>query len=86
MTAQEQFIAAAGNIVVPSILALQAAGFSGRTNRRGPSAGGVPTGRYVAADPLELLGLIKLIEVRGWSWQATDSQIDSVLERFGWTG
>jgi hypothetical protein len=86
MTAQEQFIAAAGNTVVPSVLALEAAGFQVEQIGEDLLRAASPTGRYVAADQLELLGLIKLIEVRGWSWQATDSQIDSVLERFGWTG
>ena len=71
---------------MPSILALEAAGFQVEQIGEDLLRAASPTGRYVAADPPELLGLIKLIEVRGWSWQATDSQIDSVLERFGWTG
>ena len=71
---------------MPSILALEAAGFQVEQIGEDLLRAASPTGRYVAADPLELLGLIKLIEVRGRSWQATDSQIDSVLERFGWTG
>ncbi len=85
MTAQEPSIAAAGNTVVPSILALEAAGFQVEQTGEDLLQAISPTGRYIADDPLQLLGLIKLIEVRGWSWQAADSQIDSVLERFGWT-
>lgn len=42
-----------------------------------------PSGRYLGADPVQLLGL-KLVEPRGWSWQAEDDQIDSVMERFRW--
>ncbi|TDD54935.1 hypothetical protein E1263_26615 [Kribbella antibiotica] len=79
-------IAAAGNTVVPAILALEAAGF--RINRlSGDLLEAVsPDGRYVAEDPVELLGLIKLVELRGWTWRATDEQVDDVLQRFGWGG
>jgi len=54
--AKEQFIAAAGNTVVPSILALEAAGFQVEQIGEDLLRAASPTGRYVAADPLELLG------------------------------
>jgi hypothetical protein len=28
---------------------------------------------------LALLGLVRLVEVRGWAWHASDDQIDRVL-------
>ncbi|MGC4094581.1 MAG: hypothetical protein QM756_43030 [Polyangiaceae bacterium] len=35
-----------------------------------------------AEDPLELLGLLMLVEVRGESWRASDEQIDDIISRF----
>ncbi|MFF1816974.1 hypothetical protein ACFVWG_06745 [Kribbella sp. NPDC058245] len=77
-------IASAGNTVVPAVLALEAAGFRINELSGGLLEAVSSEERYVAQDPVELLGLIKLIELRGWSWRATDAQIDEVLERFGW--
>ena len=81
----EHKITEGGNTVVPAILALQAAGF--RVSERGEELVAVSTaGTYVARDPVTLLGLVRLVEIRGWSWQASDTEIDATLERFGWTG
>ena len=41
-------------------------------------------GTFIAESPVALLGLVKLIELRGWSWQATDTEINTTIERFGW--
>ncbi len=64
-------IAAAGNTVVPALLALEALGF--RVDITGD--GERPTCRatrgqevYVADEPVSVLGLVKLVEVRGWNW------------------
>ncbi len=35
---------------------------------------------------MALLGLVKLIEMRGWAWQASDGEIDATLKRLGWDG
>ncbi len=79
-------IAAAGNTVVPAVLALEAAGYRvSKLNGDLFEATSVDGSNYVADDPVALLGLIKLVELRGWTWRATDSEIDSVLTRFGWT-
>lgn len=34
---------------------------------------------YVAEDPLSLLGLVKLHEVRGDNWKVSDDEIDKYL-------
>jgi hypothetical protein len=39
--------------------------------------------RFVAEDPLALLGLVALYEARGPEWQASDEQIDRFLAEFG---
>ena len=77
-------IAAAGNTVVPGILALEAAGFEvtiqARANRTTVQA--VRNGEvYTAEDPVTVLGLVKLVELRGEAWQATDDQIARTLAR-----
>ncbi|MEU7138849.1 hypothetical protein ABZ942_05305 [Nocardia sp. NPDC046473] len=75
-------IAHGGNTLVPAILALAAAGF--RMTEQGALL--VATGTYVADDPVALVGLVKLVELRGWSWQANDEEVDTRLARFRWTG
>ncbi|MFG1814610.1 hypothetical protein ACGFIF_12655 [Kribbella sp. NPDC049174] len=82
--AERGHIAAAGNTVVPALLALEAAGY--RVSKLGEllEATSPDGSSYVADDPVTLLGLIKLVELRSWTWHATDAEIDSVLTRFGW--
>lgn len=75
----------AGNVIVPALLELEALGFDVSIDR---SAGreevkavrGEET--FVAEDPVAVLGLIKLVELRGWDWQAGD-EVDHVLRRYG---
>ena len=37
---------------------------------------------YLAEDPVAVLGLVKLVEMRGWEWQPTDVEIDEVMRRY----
>jgi len=77
-------ITTAGNTVVPALLTLEALGFDVHIERT--SSGDQCTATrneetYVAADPVEVLGLVRLVEVRGWDWSATDEEIDVVFRR-----
>lgn len=73
-------IAQAGNTVVPAILALEQAGFA--VTKSGESFVAVMrNARFVADDPVALLGLVKLVELRR-PWAATDAEIDDALGRF----
>ena len=78
-----RFIAQAGNTVVPAVLAIESLGFAVSAAEgairaeRGDEA-------YLAEDPVALLGLIRLIEVRSWDWHASDEEIRTALARFGW--
>ena len=36
---------------------------------------------FVAGDPVALLGLVKLVEVRTWAWTASDDDIDETLAK-----
>lgn len=77
----QQRIVQAGNTVVPALLAIESLGFavdlSGDATyaRRGQE-------EYGAEDPVALLGLIRLVELRSWDWAASDTQIDETLRRY----
>jgi len=76
-------IVQAGNTVVPAFLALEELGFK-VTIEGGSIVAASENGRFVADDPVAVLGLIKLVETRGWDWSASDEQIDAAVGRFGW--
>jgi hypothetical protein len=63
-------ISAGGNTVVPAILALEKLGFTvsieGTDGEMFRATRGSET--YLADDPVAVLGLVKLVEVRGWEW------------------
>src|SRR5215510_3069971 len=72
-------IAAAANTVVPALLTLERLGFDisvdcDEDRQFVRATRGDET--YVAADPIEVLGLVKLIEIRGWDWKAADAEIE----------
>ena len=77
-------IVAAGNTVVPAILALEALGFRvemsdgehARCQARRDSES------YLADDPVTVLGLVRLVELRSWDWGASDAEVDAALHRF----
>jgi hypothetical protein len=78
-------ITTSGNTVVPAILTLESLGFTVSVEREGPreivrATRGDET--YLADDPVAVLGLVKLVEARGWDWKAADSEIDDVLRRY----
>ena len=73
-------ITQAGNTVVPAILALERLGFT-ISQQDGFFAASAEGSRFVAEDPVALLGLIKLAETRR-PWSATDAEIDDVLNRY----
>jgi hypothetical protein len=75
-------IAQAGNTVVPAVLALEALGYQVEVIGAQVSATS-EEGRFVAADPVAVLGLVKLVEARSWNWRATDEEIDVTLRRLG---
>ena len=73
-------IAQAGNTVVPAILTLERLGFT-VSQHNGSFAASAEGSRFVAEDPVALLGLIKLAEARR-PWRASDAEIDDVLNRY----
>jgi hypothetical protein len=77
-------IAAAGNTVVPALLALSELGFSvtvpASPERQWVAIRGQE--EFLADDPVTLLGLIKLVEVRTWNWGASDKEIEATLDKY----
>lgn len=73
-------IVAAGNTIVPAVLALRRLHFDvSQDAERWVARSGLA--RFVADDPVTLLGLVKLAETRT-PWRAADSEIDDVLREF----
>ena len=78
-------LVAAGNTLVPAVLALESLGFKLMND----SHSGVDLFRairgdeeFLAEDPLMLLGLVKMVEIRGWNWCASDVEVESAIHRF----
>ncbi|KMO29660.1 hypothetical protein VQ02_29335 [Methylobacterium variabile] len=74
-------LADAGNVTVPAYLAISRKGYAVHRSGRFMIAENGEH-RFLAEGPLQLLGLIALVEVRGESWQASDDEIDAYLARF----
>jgi hypothetical protein len=81
-----QNIATAGNTVVPALLALEKLGFSVSVERDGDGRDLFQAVKgeesYIAEDPVSVLGLVKLVEMRGWEWQPSDLEIEDTLQRY----
>jgi hypothetical protein len=78
-------IVALGNTVVPGLLALEQLGFDVvvKDKSSGQTVIAIREGEeYQADDPVTVLGLIKLIEIRSWEWRAADSDIDGTLQKY----
>ena len=37
---------------------------------------------FIAEDPVTVLGLVRLVELRGWDWRAPDAEIERVLAQY----
>ena len=81
-------ITSAGNTVVPALLSLESLGFEVVVSANGDRAEcRVTRGdeSYVADDPVTVIGLVRLVELRGWNWAVSDSELDAAIQRFGLT-
>jgi len=76
----------AGNTLVPAILALESSGFVVSVEDAETFKATRGDEVLVAGSPEALLGLVKLVELRTWSWQATDDEIEAVASRFSLDG
>ena len=76
-------ISAAGNTEVPAYLVLIAKGYE-IIYRHPDDAWVAQKGEevFAASGPLELLGLVAMVEGRGSNWRATDEEIDAFLKKY----
>lgn len=78
-------LAAAGNTLAPALTVLRKLGYtvtreaSGQRLFRAENANCL----LLADDPLLLLELVKLYEIRGEQWRPTDSEVDDFLSMDG---
>lgn len=84
---QKLHISGAGNVVVPAYLALQQMGYRVRCEKLASEEDWIAesdTAFFSAPDVIMLLGLAKLGELRGEHWQASDTEIQDFLKKFGY--
>lgn len=75
------YLVAAGNTVVPTILLIRQLGYSLTIDKqKGLFRAGNGGNSFEAEDPLMVLGLIKLIEMKGDNWKASDKEIEDILK------
>lgn len=72
----------AANTMTPAYLAILSKGYTVRTDGDYMIAERADA-RFVAEEPVALLGLIALFEVRGEDWAATDDEIEDFIRQFG---
>ena len=72
---------AAGNTVVPAILLIRKMGYTFSANNEKGSCQAEKDGNVFGGDdPVIVLGLIKLFEMKGENWMASDEEIEEVLK------
>lgn len=74
-------IATAGNVLAPALAALHALGYAVSRVPESPSLLRAESAEVtlIAEDPLLLLGLAKLFELRGADWQASNAELETWL-------
>ena len=74
---------AAGNTVVPAILLIRQMGYTFTFDKEKSHCLAEKDGiSFGAEDPVMVLGLIKLFEMKGENWRASDDEIEKVLKEF----
>jgi hypothetical protein len=79
-----EIVATAGNVLVPALLVLEQQGWAVQHDSEDakPWTATRRSQRIMADDPLQLLGLAAMRDVRGRVWRASDDQIADALHRF----
>lgn len=79
-------LVAAGNIVVPAYLIIKEMGYiitvKDLSDKEQQWSAAKDGNEFIASDPVQVLALIKLYEVRGKSWQASDLEVDEFLQKY----
>ena len=79
----------AGNTMAPCCVTLEELGYTVSNDTSGDQEtwkaekDGL---RFYAFDPCQLLGLVRLVEIRGQDWQVSDKQIGDFINRYDHDG
>jgi hypothetical protein len=77
-------LSAAGNTVIPAILLIREIGYTLTIDKEKSCFLAEKDGNsFEAEDPTMVLGLIKMFEIKGENWKASDSEIEKVLKEIG---
>ncbi len=82
---KETQLSMAGNIVIPCGVTLEKLGYTIINDTLDNEEIWVAEkegNKYLAYDPCQLLGLVRLVEIYGREWQVSDEQIDDFINRF----
>jgi hypothetical protein len=75
---------AAGNTVIPAILLIRQMGYSLAIDKeKGRCLAEKDGDSFEAEDPVMVLGLIKMFEIKGKNWKASDAEIEEILKEIG---
>ena len=75
-------VAATGNTEVPAYLAIVSKGYDVECTEGDRWSARNGQHHFIAEGPMELLGLIAMIECRGENWRAEDEEIDEFVRHF----
>ncbi len=71
----------AGNTVIPAILVIRQMGYTFTYDKENSHCLASKDGNtFGAEDALSVLGLIKLFEMKGENWRASNDEIDKILK------
>jgi hypothetical protein len=77
---EKMHVEAAGDTVIPAILLIRQMGYTITYDKEnGHCLASKDGNSFGADDPLTVLGLIKLFEMKGENWKVSDNEIDEVL-------
>ncbi len=82
-------LAAAGNTVIPAIQVLKKLGYTVSTTWEGGNqlfVAGRDNNTFIGGDPVMVLGLIKLYEVKGENWRVSDAELETIGREYGLLG
>ncbi len=80
-------LASAGNVIIPAIKIIEELGYELRVEKADQlfiAENGKNT--FIGEDPITILGLIKIYEVKGESWQMQDAEIENIGRKYNLLG
>ena len=76
-------LANAGNVIIPAIKVIRSLGFSLRLDKQSGLFKAEKDGNsFRAEDPVAVLGLIKIHEIKGADWRVSDKELAAIGKEF----